>query len=557
MLKRRLVTLATLVMAMLVCAAPALAQAQKTYAVLPFEYNGPKKYSYFPKALQQTLASDLEWSGHVLSAPDSTVDGMSTPKSKADALTMLNNTGVDYVLSGSISILNKDATINMTMHGADNSFWEKKGQVTIDEITPWLDDQAKTIQGDVFQRPGYGEASKVADMEMRDEAAAAANAPINSGFVAGDASYQADKLNPQFRYEGGSSSIGRWRSQTLRFPSSSMVVTDGDGDGNNEVFILNEKGISAYRFKQGKLDHLETLPLSVNIKNLRLEMADLNRDDLPEFVVSTYKLHYRSAMLAPEGRPQSHILSFKDGKFKFLVKDFNWFLGIYKMPPTYMPILVCQRTGSRNFFDNRIKEAYYKNGEIHVGSVIGVPEYANIYNVAFLPEGMGYKWVVLDDYHRLKVYDQTMERLSTTDADTYNSSGIGLEYSERPPGMGPGLIDNISSTYNLPMRMLPVQLSTKKKWELLVNKDISAASAVFEAFTYYSQGEIHSLAWDGVGMTLAWKTRRIKGQVSDIALADLNNDGNEQLVVLLNTFPGGLGFTKRKTVVLAYDLNLD
>lgn len=554
MLKRRLVTFATFLVATLICTAPALAQDMKTYGVLPFEYNGPKKFSYFPKALQQTLSSDLEWSGRVQPAPDSTVETLKKPQSKADALNILNKSGLDYLVSGTITILNKDATLNMTVHGKDNTYWEKKDQVSIDEITPWLDEQSKAIMGDVFHRPGYGAAEEARD-SGQSEGGAVGNAPINTGFVAGDSSYKADALNPQFRYEGGSSSIGRWRSQTLRFFSTSMVVVDGDKDGQNEVFILHKTGISAYRFKQGKLDHIETMDLSPSTKYIRLEAADLDRDDCPEFVVATYQLQYRSSTLAPDGRPKSHILTFKNGKFEYLVKNYNKFLGVYRMPPTFMPVLVEQRRGSRHFFDQSVKQAYFKNGEINTGPKISVPAYGNVFNIAFIPDGMGYKWAVLDDYHRLKIYDQTMERLYSSDEDTYNSSGIGIEFSERPPGMGPGLIDNISSSFNVPMRMIPAQLSTKDKWELLTNKDLSYSAQVFEAFTYFSQGEIHSLVWDGVGMSLAWKTRRIKGQVSDIGIADLNNDGKEQLCVLVNTFPGGVGFTKRKTIVLAYDLN--
>ncbi len=177
--------------------------------------------------------------------------------------------------------------------------------------------------------------------------------------------------------------------------------------------------------------------------------------------------------------------------------------------------------------------------------------------MTYLPDGEGYKYAVLDNFHRLKMYDQTMEKLSSSGDDRYNSSGVGIETSERLAGMGAGTsTDAKIATYNVPFHMVAAKLGKSKKYELLVNKDLSIAAQFFSRFTYYSQGEIHALAWDGVGMNLAWKTRRIKGQVADIALADLNNDGRKQLVVLLNTFPGGLGFSNRKTVVLAYDLNM-
>ena len=62
--------------------------------------------------------------------------------------------------------------------------------------------------------------------------------------------------------------------------------------------------------------------------------------------------------------------------------------------------------------------------------------------------------------------------------------------------------------------------------------------------------------WDGIGLSLAWKTRRIKGSVVGLSLADFNNDGVLDLVVCVNTHPGTLSVSARKTVVQAYPLDL-
>lgn len=554
MLIRRLAVAAIALLATVLLVGPALAQEVKTFAVLPFTYNGPDKYKYFPKAFQASLNNDLEWTGHVQPANDSDIEGMKHPNSKSDALNQLSGSTVDYLVTGVITILDKEATLTMEAFGADGAYWENKGQMAIDEITPWLDDQSKAIMGDVFHRPGYSTSEQAVKVEEKTNSVAN---PTNSAFISatGD-QYQSTNLNPQFRYEGGSDTTGRWRSQTLRFFSTSMVVQDGDGDGKNEVFILQKSGLSAFRFEEGKLKHLDTMQLPSNTTYIRLEMADLDKDSIPEIIVASYQMYFRSEMVAPEGHPKSHILSFKDGKFKYLLKNYGKFLGVLSMPPSYMPVLVAQNKGTRHLFSKNIQEAYYKDGDISLGNNISAPEFGNIFNMTYLPDELGYKYVVLDDYHRLKVYSQTKERLSSSAEDTFNSSGIAIETSDRPTGMGPGSVDNMTTTYNIPFRMLAANLGAKKKYEVLVNKDLSFSGKVFERFTYYSQGEIHAMAWDGVGLNLAWKTRRIKGQVSDIALADLNNDGKKQLCVLLNTFPGGMGFSKRKTVVLAYDLNM-
>lgn len=69
------------------------------------------------------------------------------------------------------------------------------------------------------------------------------------------------------------------------------------------------------------------------------------------------------------------------------------------------------------------------------------------------------------------------------------------------------------------------------------------------------QGEIHALYWDGVGLALKWKTRRIKGSVAEVDLADVNNNGVLDLVVGLNTSPD-LGIGSRQSMIVAYPLDV-
>ena len=544
-------------LAALFLAPSAMAQEARQFAVLPFSYAGPQKFSYFPKAFQASLNNDLEWTGQVTPAPDSVKEKLTAPKSKAEALDILRSSGLDYIVTGDISILDKEATLKLEAFGKDGTTWTQTGQMSIDEITPWLDAQSKAIMGDVFHRPGYSTAEKTALDEKDEILTAAPTSSTNAAFISADGDYQQDKLNPQFRYEGGAETQGRWRSQTLRFFSTSMRVADGDGDGKNEVFLLTKNGLAAYRYQDGKLKFLQKIDLSTNTEYIRLETVDLDRDGIPELVVGSYQMMYTKLTNAPEGTVRSHVLSFKGGKFKFLVKNYKKFLGVLRIPPTFMPIMVSQAKGVRHLFDKRVYEAFLKGDKIVLGQGIPIPEQSSIYGMVYYPDGLGYKYVTLDDFHRLKVFSQTMERLYSSDQDTYNSSGVAVTISERPVGMGPGTVDGEPVAYNIPFRMLVANLNKKDKYELLVNKDLSIFGQVFGRFNYYSQGEIHSLVWDGVGMNLAWKTRRIKGQVSDLALEDINNDGKKQLVVLVNTFPGGMGFTKRKTVVLAYDLETE
>jgi hypothetical protein len=550
MARKPVTTVLIALTATLLLAVTAMAQGAKTYAVLPFVYNGPQKYEYFSKAVQASLENDLEWLGHAEPSTKS-LQSAGVPKDKGAALTALRSLGVDYIMYGEISILGSKAHMRIDAVSADGNAWQKKGEVSIDEMTGWLDSQAKLLQGDVFNRPGYGtvEEKKVAQNTMQ------ATAPTDSPFLTGDGqAFQSNALNPQFRYEGGTETTGRWRSQTLPFFSYGMYVADGDGDGQNEVFILQESAIAAYRFKEGKLQHLNTFELPANVMCVRLEIADLNRDGMPEFIVGAYRFQSQGGIRAPRGIPQSCVLSFEGDRFKYVVEKVDRFLGVLRMPPTYMPILAAQKKGQRDLFDKHVNEAFIKGNDIEIGQPIPVPPFGNVYNMTYIPDGLGYKCVVINNSHKLVVYSQSFERLYESD-ETYNSSGVVIETADKMLGMGGGPTEEHGVTYNIPIRGLTAPLTSNKRYELLVNRDLSATAQVFKNYKYYTQGEIHSLVYDQVGLNLAWKTRRIKGQVADIALADLNNDGNKQLCVLVNTF-AGYGYGNRRTLVLAYDLNV-
>ncbi|MBG0788911.1 MAG: VCBS repeat-containing protein [Desulfovibrionaceae bacterium] len=549
MTRKRLFIALIAAAAMLLMAGTALAQGAKSFAVLPFKYTGPQKYSYFGKAFQASLENDLEWIGHVESATKN-VDAVPVPGNQGDALNQLRSLGVDYLVYGDIAILNKDAHINLSVIGASGKYWSTKGKMGIDEITGWLEEQSGIIQGDAFNRPGYGSAEK----EKKDKAPTQTAGPTASSFiVGGNDGYQSATLNPQFKYEGGTESVGRWRSQTLRYASYSMVVADGDADGKNEVFILQTSAISAYRFRGGKLEHLDTFDLPKNLMSIRLEIADINRDGMPEFVVGAYQYDSQYSDSAPEGTPRSSILSFEGGKFRYTVKKYPKFLGVLRLPPSYLPILCAQNKGQRHLFAPVIHEAFIKGDSIELGQRLQAPPFGNVYNMIYMPKELGYQIIVLSNKHKLVTYSQAFERLNESE-ESYNSSGVAIAMQNTMVGLGNSNRDTYIEMYNIPFRMITAPL-TSKRYELLLNKDLSAVAQLVSNYHYYSQGEIHSLVWDEVGLNLAWKTRRIKGQVSDIALADLNNDGKKQLCVLVNTFVG-LGYSNRKTMVLAYDLNL-
>lgn len=64
------------------------------------------------------------------------------------------------------------------------------------------------------------------------------------------------------------------------------------------------------------------------------------------------------------------------------------------------------------------------------------------------------------------------------------------------------------------------------------------------------------MSWDGLGLALNWKTRKIHGYVSDFAIADFDNDGEEEIVTTVVMNKGASFVVKPKSAIISYDLKI-
>lgn len=539
-------------------ALPALAQAQgaRTYAVLPFKVTGDK-FQYMSRGAQTMLSSRLAWLGYFEPAPAANVEraGTKLPGTVTEAQSLMGQAGSDFLVAGSIVFNDKQADVEVKVYDRKGQTWTKTGQAPIEGLVPALEKLAGEVRGEVFKRPGEEKAA-AEKKEIRKEQQGAAPVPRNAEFLSGGATEAVvgpaggPVMNPQFRYEGGVENPGRWQSQSLRFQSVGMVVADFDGNKKNSVVIAGESQLYSYDFYEKTLRPLSTIKVSMRFRILRVSTFDLDRDGRAELLVS--------GVDDPDGNmePRTFIYRVTNGKFEEFMPFQRSHMAVVRTPPTYAPTLLSQDKGSHGPFDEHgVSEMVYNGKELQAVRTLKLPSIANVYNFTYLPEQTSHKILVLNEYNYLKTYTPDGE-IQASMEDGYNSSAIYVVIDERMPGMNTGKRDDSTALfYYVPIRMIPVSFDPRGKYEVIMNKDISVATQVFQRFRRFSQGEVHSLFWDGVGMSLAWKSRRIKGTVVDLAVEDLQNTGRKQLVVCLNTYSGAVGMSSEKTVVVTYDLD--
>lgn len=510
-----------------------------SYAVAPFQVNGPAGFSYLEKAIPPMLTSRLFWQGKFepASGQDAVQQGPALA-SKAAAEKARVSAKADYIVWGSVTVLGQEASLDVSVMDAAGKVWQRAAKSPVNNLIGGLQNVADAISLDVFGRP-------LSTSTATAGGAGRVVAPMNPDFVVNETQADTVYLNPEIRYQGAETD--RLRSQMLNFESGGMDVADIDGDGKNEILMFDTNNLYAYRWDNGRLVQISEFRLPSMVRPLLVRTIDKAGRTL--IVLTGHDINSND--------PTSSILTMNNGKLEMVQPRIPAYLNVAVLPPMYTPTIIAQGGERSRIVRGPIYEMVEQNGKFVRGANVSkMPSEANVFNFTWVPgneKSGGDYLVVLNDQENLLTFSGSGNRLAKSD-DKYSGSGIGIAHDMSLTGMG-GSADSNTRTYYMPMRMLAVDLDRNGQSELLVNKPVSAAAMLFNNYRTFPQGEIHALQWDGIGLDLLWKTRRIKGTVADLVLGDADNNGVLDLVVNVNSYPGTFGVGKTRTLLTLYPLN--
>ena len=364
----------------------------------------------------------------------------------------------------------------------------------------------------------------------------------------GNVSTSGTYLNSSLRYQGEESSASQIRSQMLKYECFGSEIADIDGDGKNEVLMLAKRKLYAYTWNGEK------------------RLTQIAEYDLPAVMTPVLVRFFKEAdgkrYIILTGSDEndrtafSEVLTFSNGKFRPAVKFIDRYLNVVNMPPHFKPILIGQDPDRSKTVGGKVYEMQIVNGKlVRRGNIVNLPKNATVFNFAWIPAANG------------KGGDHVVTVTETENLATFNTKGqplavsqdvycAGTTYILGDRGIG-GLSaheDDEIMSY-VPIRLVVVDLDRDGRYEVLAVKPVTTAGKLFTNYRTYPQGEVHALIWDGMALDLLWKTRRIKGTVCDVTVADADNDGRLDLVVTVNSFGGVMSGTNTRCALFIYPLD--
>jgi hypothetical protein len=161
--------------------------------------------------------------------------------------------------------------------------------------------------------------------------------------------------------------------------------------------------------------------------------------------------------------------------------------------------------------------------------------------------------LVLDDYERLKIVGPDGKDV-WSGKDSYGGTTNFYETRKKyDPAYRYGPTGAPAWRVYIPGRVLVKNLDGGELHEVIINRNTTSSTRLFERVRWFDGGLIFDLVWDEATLTPNWRTKEIEGYISDFQVKDADNDGEEELVVSVVNL--GAIFTRKGTsTILFYKL---
>ncbi len=487
-------------------------------AILPFMIHSQENLDYLREGIYDIITSRITVEGRIVVIERSLVEQAlyeekPTRLDEAAAKKIGTKIGADYIVLGSITKVGDYISLDARLVSAT----EEKPPLTAFTQHKGIDDVMVKI-GDFAQEIGY----KI--LGRRAMAGGLGGVRQRRGIER----FERDNIDYK-------------KSQTFGFEIKGLDIGDVDGDGKNELVVMDKNNLYVFKYDGEKMKLFQKIEQGFEHNFLTLDVADLNHNGHAEIIVTS----------VVEDDVRSFILEFEEGKFKKIAEKSGWFFRVLNHPKEG-PILLGQQRGSDGLPVDPIYRMIWKKKSFVKGPKMNFPAETMIFGITMADiRGKGKPEIIaFDKFDRLNIFSEDGKG-KWSSGNRFGGTNNFYETNKKAdiafrPGDAP-----LWRTF-IPGRILVKDIYREGIPQIIVNKNEFSSGKLSERIRTYEKGEIQGLVWeDEEGLVTSWKTREIKGYIADYQVKDVDNDGSEELVVAVAAPPDSGGVTESITGLLS------
>jgi len=492
-----------------------------------FDVSSAGNYAYLGNSVQSMLSSRLAAKDRVIvvdrTMSEKELNSLKNSKQSSPAEGS-SATEADYLVTGSLYGLKSGMNIQVVLYpfaaGKEVLRFEslvKQQENVIADVEKLAAEIAQTafsggtVAAEPVKTAGAGEGTS-GFLTAHPEAAYKKS--INAGAVVG-----ATGSSIQVKAREGK------RSVTLADEITTLVVGDIDGDGQDEIVVLNGNTLELYELDGKKIIKTASAGLPPAVECHAINLADLDGNGRMEIYAScTDGLNVSSL-----------IVDWSKEKGFFVVSaNIPWYIRPIMVPGKGLR-LAGQKRGIEK--TELLKAGVYlldldaakmpKQAE-----QLPLPSGVNLFDFTFADlDGDGaVETVAIDAKERMRVFNRANELLWVS-KKTFGGSQVYLG-----PNQSGAVNDQDRKNFTvdenadrdlifIPGRLVVTDINADGRQEVVINENTLSAVSIFKKMRIYNDGVIVGLAWDGNALNELWRTGTFRGYIAGFGFSPLKNSG--------------------------------
>jgi hypothetical protein len=321
---------------------------------------------------------------------------------------------------------------------------------------------------------------------------------------------------------------GVWVSPAVKEALVGIEVGELDGDGKLETALLYAHRIEITRFADGAYETVAQVDLGQGRKALAIDGADLNGDGRLELYITA----------AFDDRLSSMIVSAGVDGYQVRKTNINYYFRNVDLPGEGVVLLAQGMGDEHQDFAGPIFRVQGNGSDISQGARVEVPNPIRLYSFAPLStSGSGDSIAYLSHLDNLQIFSAGGEKLW----EGSERMGGSEEFITRvDPTKRPQDGDNTRDAY------MQARLGRGDAGEILI--PVNEGDWFRARGKTFRKSKLTAMVWNGQELLEAWHTREQNGYMADFRLADIDNDGQKEVVMAINGASTGLLGARRSSL---------